>query len=78
MSREEKIAKLCRAIKAYRGASVGKDKEGKTLWHITPKPADRPKVVALLQKLSIDPEEMVLIDDFKTIDEFNQWVETIR
>jgi len=78
MSREEKITKLCRAVRSYRGASHGKTDEGRTIWSITPKPAERPRVVALLQKLGIAPEEMVLIDDFKTIDEFRQWVETIR
>lgn len=78
MSRKEKITKLCRAVRAYRGIAHGRTKEGNTLWSITPKPSERPRVIALMQKLGIDPEEIILVDEFKTIDELHQWVETLR
>ena len=82
MSREEKITKLCRAVRAYRGAAHGKDKEGNTIWSIPPKPAERTRVLACLETLGFDLErkfnELELIDSLETIQEFRQWVETLR
>lgn len=78
MSREEKITKLCRAVRAYRGVAQGKDQQGKVIWRIPPKPAERPRVVTLLHNLEIDTKEMEMIDALENLEEFRQWVETIR
>lgn len=77
MSREEKITRLCRAIRAYRGISRGKDPRGNRIWAQTPQPSQRSRVIELLKKIGLDAEEMVLIDDFQTFEQYHQWVKTI-
>lgn len=78
MSWEAKITKLCRAVRAYRGIAHGKDPQGKTIWSQMPQPNQRKRVVELLQKIGLGAEELKKIDQFKTFDEFNQWVKTLR
>jgi len=78
VSRQDKITKLCRAIKAYRGIAHGFDKENKVIWSIPPKKAEQKRVIGWLDRLGIDPEEIAFIDGLKTEADFRSWVETIR
>lgn len=75
MSRQETITKMCRAIRSYRGATRGKDNDGRPNWTVLPKVAERRRIIAYLEKLGADPvKEMEYIDTFVNIDDFNQWV----
>ena len=77
MSREEKITRLCRAIRAYRGISRGKDPRGNRIWAQTPQPSQRTRVIELLKNLVLDAKEIYVIDNFKTFAEFDDWIKTI-
>ena len=77
MSRQEKITKLCRAIRAYRGVrevTPGKDPR----WVKSPQPDKKLVIVKWLAELGLSVSELEYINSFKTIDEFDQWVKTIQ
>lgn len=71
MSRNEKINKLGRAIREYRG--IYNPKTG--VWKYPPKPKAAARVVRWLEELTADvPKAMADVDGFKTIEEFNLWI----
>ena len=74
MSRNEKIQKLGRAIREYRGARSPYD----AVWTRTPVPRARKRVERWLAELGQDvAKSMAAIDGFKRIEEFNAWIRTL-
>ena len=72
MTRNERILKLSRAIKAYRGVFHPVSKK----WLRPPQKDKRLNIVAWLQKLhrpDIDGD-LVAIDGFKSFAEFHEWL----
>jgi hypothetical protein len=74
MSRDQKIGKLARAIKEYRGRYNATAKK----WETPPNPGAAPRVMKWIQSLGLPLSETAhRVTQFKTIAEFNAWLKTI-
>lgn len=78
MSRESIKNKLGRAVRSYRGVARGKRPDGTVIWIQPPRPAERPRVVKLLDELCCPDNEIEIVDMLQTVDEYNQWIKTLR
>lgn len=75
MKRGERINKLGRAIRAYRGVTeiVG------GAWIIPPQPALRRRIAEHLESLGLPLQETLdQIDGFKRVSEYDQWINSLR
>lgn len=74
MSRNEKIGKLARAVRHYRGnydLQTGK-------WNQAPQPLKVVLVKRWLRELKMDEHHAILkIDSFQTVQEFDRWLKTL-
>lgn len=75
MTHSEKIGKLARAIRDYRGAY--NEQTGKWLPNRTPNPSARVRVEKWLTRISLSIGEMARIDAFKTQEQFRLWLNTL-
>lgn len=74
MNRNDKIAKLDRAVRDWRGAWDAKRQR----WIRTPNMAAVPRVGRWLAELGLDTvESFVRLNQFKSVDEFNAWLKKI-
>lgn len=79
MTRTEKVMKLGNAIRDYRGAHINNsDPHADKVWIYPPKPMEKPRVIRAIQRLNLNvPETLMLIDGFKKLSEFRQWIQSL-
>lgn len=74
MTRDEKKSKLANAIREYRGCTYGIGGP----WKRRPVPSARSRVLRWLTKLGLGLAiSMERIDNFKTMEEFQSWMQTL-
>jgi hypothetical protein len=73
MNRNEKLKKLGNAIKGYRGLKDPKS----GAWQVTPKPADRARVLRWAGELKLPADTLAKVNAFKSVGEYSAWIKSL-